>query len=303
MDPLPCLAVVRYARISLHERQRLVNVSPAPECFASEHELGVHTQHPKQIPKLAHVRLDRSCSAQQQVPCARPDLEHEVEKIGGLIISIPQAPSSPCLVCLVQDHGAVLPLEQVLAFLRVVEYESGGHDGDLRWAACDVLGTPHPDLVPMVIEPELLRRRPDSAGNAQLVGQLHLPLQGQRRRAENQHRPIFEQTRDQGACCERKRLADPDLIGQEQPCFAVGLPVLEERRDERSLPGLELFTSPVDRRLCERCGRQLRWCDVIETDLDALRDALDLLDDGIRQRVGVRPQRREFFLHPCDALW
>ena len=79
--------------------------------------------------------------------------------------------------------------------------------------------------------------------------------------------------------------------------------MLEERRDERSLPGLELLTSPVDRRLRERCGRQLHWCDVIETDLDALRDALDLLDDGIGQRVGVRPQRREFFLHPGDALW
>ena len=194
------------------------------------------------------------------------------------------------------------PLEQVFAFLRVVEDEAGGHDGDLRRTAGDVLGAAHADLVAAGVEPELLAGRPDRARNSELVSQFHLPLQGERRGTENQHGTILEQTRDQGTCYERERLANAHLVSQEQSCLAVGFPVIEESRDERALPGLEPLAATVDRGLGQRCGGQIPCFRVAETNLDALGDTLDFLDDGVGQRPGVCPQRREFFLYPRDSF-
>ena len=43
-------------------------------------------------------------------------------------------------------------------------------------------------------------------------------------------------------------------------------------------------------------------CCLLEADLDAIGDALDLLDDGVGQRIGVLPERVELLLDPGDAF-
>jgi len=44
---------------------------------------------------------------------------------------------------------------------------------------------------------------------------------------------------------------------------------------------LELFAATVDRAFSKCSGRKLPRPDVFEADLDAVRDALDLFDDGV----------------------
>ena len=41
---------------------------------------------------------------------------------------------------------------------------------------------------------------------------------------------------------------------------------------------------------------------VLEPDLDSFGDALDLFDDGVRQGIGLLPQRRELFVYPRNAF-
>src|SRR5690606_6022752 len=78
--------------------------------------------------------------------------------------------------------------------------------------------------------------------------------------------------------------------------------MLEERGDEGALPWLKLLPGAVDGCFCQRgCGK-LNGCDLTEVDLDALRDALDLLDDGVGQGVGVLPEGGELLLYPGDAF-
>ena len=148
---------------------------------------------------------------------------------------------------LVEDHRAVLAFEQVLAFVRVVEDQAGGDDGDAERAARDVLRTARLDDVALGIDPHLLRRRPDRARDAEFVRQLHLPLQCQGRGAEDKHRAVVQQDRDHRTRRKRQRLADTDLIGEQQTRLSVGLPVLEKHRNEGALPRLELFSAAVDR--------------------------------------------------------
>jgi hypothetical protein len=69
--------------------------------------------------------------------------------------------------------------------------------------------------VPVMVNPPLIRRGPDRAGDAELVEQLGLPLQGERGRAEDEGRTVAE--RDQRARRQRERLAQADLVGQQQP--------------------------------------------------------------------------------------
>ncbi len=78
--------------------------------------------------------------------------------------------------------------------------------------------------------------------------------------------------------------------------------MLEEHRDERALPGLELLAAAVDRALGEGRRGEVVVGQVLEADLDAVGDPLDLLDDRVRQRVAVGPERLELFLDPGDAL-
>jgi hypothetical protein len=46
-------------------------------------------------------------------------------------------------------------------------------------------------------------------------------LRGERRRAEDEDGPIPQQRRDQRSPSERQRLADADLIGEQQPNAAI----------------------------------------------------------------------------------
>jgi hypothetical protein len=130
----------------------------------------------------------------------------------------------------------------------------------------------------------------------------NLPLHRQGRGAEDQHGAVVQQRRDHGARPQGKRLADSDFISEQQARLPVGLTVLEKHRHERALPRLELLAAAVDGALGERRRRQLVRLRGSETDLDPLGDALDLLDDGVGQGVGVLPERVELLLDPGDAL-
>ena len=67
----------------------------------------------------------------KQVPRAASNLEHEVEQIVGLLISLAQASSSPRPVRLVEHHRAVSAFEQLLALIGIVEDQPRRHDGNL----------------------------------------------------------------------------------------------------------------------------------------------------------------------------
>ena len=97
----------------------------------------------------------------------------------------------------VQDHHAVPALDQVPALLRIVEDQTGRDDGDLHRAIGDVFWPARADVVPVMVNPPLIRRGPDRAGDAELVEQLGLPLQGERGRAEDEGWTVAE--RDQRA--------------------------------------------------------------------------------------------------------
>ena len=202
-------------------------------------------------------------------------------RLFGSLLLVPEPAAPARLVRLVQDHGPVLALEQMLALLGVVEDQAGRDDGDLERATGDVFRASRLDDVAVRVEPDLLRRRPHRARNAELVRQLHLPLQRQGGRAEDQHRAVVQQRRDHGARRERQRLADADFVGEQQPRLAVRLAVLQEHRHEGALPGLKLLATAVDRAFGQRGGRELLGRRLVEANLDAIGDALDLFDDGV----------------------
>ena len=64
-DPLPYLALVPQRRLSLDQRQRTLDVRPAPEDLTPEHELGTRIEYSQQVPKLAHLGLDGRCGTKQ----------------------------------------------------------------------------------------------------------------------------------------------------------------------------------------------------------------------------------------------
>ena len=127
-------------------------------------------------------------------------------------------------------------------------------------------------------------------------------MEGQGGGTEDERRPIIQQNGDHGAGRERQRLPHAHLIGEEQTRLAVGLPVLQKHRHERTLPGLQLLSAPIDRALGERRAGQLFDLRLLEANLQALGDALDLFDDGLGQRVGVLPERLELLFDPGNAL-
>jgi hypothetical protein len=150
---------------------------------------------------------------EQKVLGARADLQHEIEQIVRLVLLLAEfaAPASP--VCLIEHNGPVLTRKQVAALVGVVEDQAGGRDGDSEGAAGDVLRPACLDDMALRIDPDFLVRGPHRAGYTQLVCEFYLPLQGEGRGAEDQHRPIVKQRRDHGARRKRQRLPDTDLVG------------------------------------------------------------------------------------------
>src|SRR5712671_5187402 len=136
-------------------------------------------------------------------------------------------------MCLIKDNRTVLATKQVLALVGIVEDQAGGDDRHAKWAVHDVFRPACLDDVALWIDPHLLSRRPYCTRNPEFVRQLNLPLQGQRRWAEDEHWTIAQQDGDQSACSERKRFPDTDFIGEQQTHLAIGLPVLKEHSYER----------------------------------------------------------------------
>ena len=258
-QPLPGIPFIRRGLVALHHGKRLLPVRPAAEQLPPEHKIRTRIQDAQQIPEFIDLGLNGRRRPEQQVLGARPDLQHEVEQVVRLLLLLAQPAAPARLVRLVEDDGAVLAFKQVLALVGVVEDQAGGDDGDAKWAAGDVLRPAGLDDVALGIDPHLLRRRPDRARDAELVRQLHLPLQREGRRAEDEHRAVVQQGRKHGAGRQRQRLADTDFVGQQQARLAVGLPVLQEHRHERALPRLELFAAAVDRAFGQgRAGQFIR---------------------------------------------
>jgi hypothetical protein len=86
-----------------------------------------------------------------------PDLQHKFEQIVRLVLFLPQPATTPRLVSLVEDNGAKPALNQVLTFIRVVEDQSGGYDGNAERAADNILGTARLDDVALWISSHFLR--------------------------------------------------------------------------------------------------------------------------------------------------
>ena len=140
-------------------------------------------------------------------------------------------------------------------------------------------------MCPLVVLPDLLVGNPDRAGDAELVFQFHLPLKGERGGAEDEHGTVIEQSRKHGTGRQRQRFADADFVRQQQPGFSIGFAVLQEHRDERTLPRLKLFAAAIDGTLGQCGGRGVRpELTSRKRDFHAVGDALDFFDDGVRQR-------------------
>ena len=92
------------------------------------------------------------------------------------------------------------------------------------------------------------------------------------------------------------------IFSQEESGFAVGLAMLEKHGDKGALPGLQLLPATVDRTFGEGCSGQCVRRHLLEAYLDAIRDALDFLDDSIGKGKRLLPERRKLLLHPRDAL-
>ena len=301
-QPLPRVTVLHRCFRSLDDGQRPLPVGPACQRLPPQYEVGPCRQNAQQVPQLAYLGLDRRGRAEQYVPGAGADTQHEVEQVVGLVPLLAQPAASACLVRFIQDHCAELARQQVPALFGVMEDQSGGHNGNLRRAPRHVFGPARPDFVSVLVQPHLLGGRPHRARYAEFVDQFHLPLHRQRRRAQDQHRPIVQQCRHHGTGGQRQCLADTHLVGQQQPGATVSLTVLQKHRHERALPGLQLFATPVDRAFGQRRGRHVFRPGIGKTNLHAVRDAFDLFDDGVGQRVGVGPQRRKLFFDPGHAL-
>ena len=75
-----------------------------------------------------------------------------------------------------------------------------------------------------------------------------------------------------------------------------------ERRNKRTLPWLELFTSSVDRTLRQHRSRQFLGTRLVEANLHPLGDSLNLLDNGLRKGIRLFPQGVELLFHPPDPF-
>jgi hypothetical protein len=72
--------------------------------------------------------------------------------------------------------------------------------------------------------------------------------------------------------------------------------VFEKHRDKSPLPRLELLTAPVDGTLDKGSRGEFLRFQVSEVDLDTVGNALDFVDDGVREGKGVLPERFELLL-------
>lgn len=79
--------------------------------------------------------------------------------------------------------------------------------------------------------------------------------------------------------------------------------MLQERGDERSLPGLKLLAAPVDRRFHHRGSGNVLGRQVAERDLNTLRNPFDLGEDRVRQIVALCPQRLELLVNPSATIF
>ncbi len=203
---------------------------------------------------------------------------------------------------LVEDQGAVAALLQRLALGTTAEDQPGGDDADPVGAAHDILGAARLDDVAVVIEPDLAVGEPDRRRDAELVLQLHLPLQTQRCGTEDQRRPVAQQRGDHGARRQRQRLTHPDLVSEQQSRLAIDLAVFEEHDDEGPLPGLQAVAAAIDGRLDQSAGGHVLRPQLVDCDFPLARAAADLLDDRVRQRYAAAPQVLELHLDPGDAF-
>ena len=78
-----------------------------------------------------HLGLDRRGRTKQQVPRASSNAQHEVKQIIWLILSHAQTAASAGTMGFIEYYRPVPALEQVLAFVGVVEDEPGRHDSNL----------------------------------------------------------------------------------------------------------------------------------------------------------------------------
>lgn len=304
-QPLPGIALVGRRYLPLHDRQRPFPVEPAGGGLAAQHEIGPGVEDGQQVPELAHLGLDGGGGAEQHMPGPRCGAHHEVQQIVRRCAQIRLGPSQGVpaagAVRLVQHQGPVATPQQMSALLGCLEDQPGGDDGDPKGAAGNILRAARLNDVPFEVDPYLLRGQPDGARDAELVGQLHLPLQGQGRWAQHQDRPVVQQGGHHGARRQRQGLAHPDLVRQQQADLAIGLPVSEEQGHEGALPGLELLAPAIDGALGERRRRQVPRRQVLAAHLHPLGNPPDLLHDGLRERKALGPQGREFLLRPGHA--
>ena len=168
-QPFPGVSFIGRRSLALHHGKRFLPVRPAAEQLAAEHKIRTSVENAQQIPQLIDFGLDWRRRAKQQVLGATADPQHEIEQVVRLFLLLTQPAAPACLVRLVEDDGAVLAFQQVLAFVGIVEDQSGGNDGDAEWATGDVLRSARLDDVALGIDPYLLRRRPNRTRNAELV--------------------------------------------------------------------------------------------------------------------------------------
>jgi hypothetical protein len=86
----------------------------------------------------------------------------------------------------------------------------------------------------------------DGRGDVEAVLELDLPLRRERRWTENKDRSVAQQCRNQRGAGQRKRLANSDLVRQQQSHVAVSFAMFQKQRDERALPRHQLLTLAVD---------------------------------------------------------
>jgi hypothetical protein len=78
--------------------------------------------------------------------------------------------------------------------------------------------------------------------------------------------------------------------------------MLQEKRDERPLPGHQLLALAVDVGFHQGGRRHFRRLQVFKLDLDPAGAAANLLDDRVRKRLTELPEVVEFVLNPGDAI-
>src|SRR5687768_6917198 len=74
--------------------------------------------------------------------------------------------------------------------------------------------------------------------------------------------------------------------------------MFQEQGNERALPRLELLAAPVDWAFRQDSSGKIPGANVLEVNLDALGDPLNLFDNGVWQGIGIVPKRVELFLNP-----